>query len=940
MLHSSTTGLRLLTFSLLFLAAKDTVAQGGTGIVKGRVLNSVTGKPFTELQVNIPGAKKSTTTSTGGNFSIADVPTGQQMVIISGFNIKNDTIVTKVLPGNDDLGTIFLTPNDKAADDNGEIPTIVLDDNTTQDDENTGMDAGSSGAFYASNGDEFLRIAIFTFGPYRFRPRGYGNTDIQFNGFPLQNLQTGFAPFAQLGGLNDVLRDRVITYGLRPGEYSFGSVNGSTYINATAADQRRGGNVSYYNSNRSYRNRVMATYSSGLMKNGWAYSLSASRRWADEGYIPGTYYDGKSFYGAVSKVYKKQQFNLTGLAAPTYRGLAATEIQEVFDLAGSHYYNENWGYQNGKKRNARSDSSFQPIIVASHTYRPSDKTRWTTSLGYKYGKYKRSGLDFYNAANPSPTYYRNLPSYALQGGLTPRQSLYDITKAEYEANPDLLQIQWDNLYMSNYMNTATVTNVNGITGNNVTGKQSMYVIGNRVDDMRTLSFNSIITHALNEKLTVDGGLNAISQYDEYYKELADLMGGEFFVNYYQFASQAIVNDPNNSQNNLNNPNAIIKTGDKYSYDYIFRTLKTNAWGQLLYSYNKIDLFAAAAAGNTSFSREGLYRNGLFPNNSFGRTADQTFFTYKAKAGATFRIDNHHTVFAYGGYITDAPTANNTYIAPGTRDFVISNPQVSKTQTIEGGYNFKAKGMNFRLTGYATEVNDLTLIKRFWNDDPDIQSYVNYVMQNVSTRSMGVEMLASVKIISDLTATAGIAVGESYYNNRPTISIYQDNIPSMVPATHTVYIKDYYLGVGPQSVYSMAFRYSPRGYWANLSFNYMDRNYVEINPERRTELAVDLVDPTSQKWNNILRQEKLPSAFVVNVAGGKTFDISKYFKPFDRKTQLVLSANIGNLLNNQNIKSIGYEQLRYDLANQNSNKFPNKYGYAYGLNYGISAAIRF
>ncbi len=837
-------------------------------------------------------------------------------------------------------GTAAHAQKENTGDDNNEVPTISLDENTTQEDENVSMDAGNSGAFYATNGDEFLRVSIFNFGPYRFRARGYSNTDIQFNGFPLQNLQTGFAPFAQLGGLNDVLRDRVIGFGLKPGEYSFGTINGSTYINATAADQRKGASVSFYNSNRSYRDRIMATYNSGLKANGWAYSFSASRRWANEGYVPGTYYDGMSFYGAVSKVVKNSQFNLTTLAAPTYRGLAATEIQEAFDLAGSNFYNENWGYQNGEKRSARVDSVFQPLTVASYIYKPSENTRWTTSLGYKFGKYKRSGLDFYNGANPSPTYYRNLPSYYINGNLTPRQSVHDAIEAQYLANPGLLQIQWDDLYTSNYMNTSTVTNVNGVAGNNVTGKQSLYVIGNRVDDVRNISFNSNITHSLNEKITIDGGILAIHQYDEYYKQMADLMGGDFFVNYYQFANQQTISNPNFYQNNLNNPNALIKTGDRYSYDYILRTLKSTAWAQGVYSYNKVDVFAAISAGNTTFSREGLFKNGLFPNNSMGRSANQSFFVYKAKAGGTFRIDNHNTIFANAAYITDAPTANNTFIAPGTRNFVLNDLQISKSTSVEGGYNFRNKVVNVRLTGYATDAKDLTIIKRFWNDDPDIQSYVNYAMQHVNTRSLGGELLASVKIISDLTATAVASVGQSFYSNRPTISIYQDNVPTMTPVTHTVYIKDYYLGVGPQSAYSLGFRYSPRGYWANLNFNYFDRNYVEINPERRTQLATDLVDPASAKWKEILTQEKLPSSFVVNIGGGKTFNINKYIKAMEHKTSLVVSANIGNLLNNQNIKMLGYEQLRFDLSNQNPKKFPNKYSYAYGLNYSVTVALRF
>lgn len=878
--------------------------------------------------------------SAEGNFSIADVPVGKQLVVLSSYKFRNDTIETIVTNGTDDLGTIYIAPLERPADDNSEIPTIVVEDNIAQDDENIGFDAENSGAFYTANGDEFLRTSIFTFGPYRFRARGYANTDIQFNGMPLQNVQTGFAPFSQLGGLNDVLRDRTIAYGLRPNEFSFGSVNGSTYINATAANQRKGGTVSYYLSNRSYRGRVMATYNSGLMKNGWAYSLSASRRWAQQGYVPGTHYDGMSFYGGVSKVIGHNQFDLTALAAPTYRGLSYTAADEAFALAGDHYYNEVWGYQNGKIRNSRVDSIFQPIIVASHTYKPSSRTRWTNSLGYKFGKWKRSRVDMYNAYNPNPTYYRNLPSYYLNGGVNSRPDIAAAVLQEYKNNPGLLQMQFDNMYESNYMNTETIYNVDGIAGNNYTGKRSLYVIGNQVDDLKALTFNSTITHALSDKLLLNGGLLAVQQSDEYYRQVADLMGGDYYVNYNQFAAQQTLFNPSYTQNNLNKPNSIIRTGDKYDYDYILRTLRANLWGQLQYTSNRLDLFGAAGIGRVSFSREGLFKNGLFANNSFGKSPDQSFITFKAKGGGAYRIDEKNSIFAYTAYITDAPTARDTYVAPTNREFTVANPQVSKTTSLEAGYDFKRKGVHVRVTGYATDVKDATLIKRFFNDDPDILSFVNYAMQHVNTRSTGVEFLATTRLYSDLTATAVASIGQSFYTNRPTISIYQDNIPSMTPITHTVYIQNYYLGVGPQSVYSFALRYSPRGYWVNASVNYFDRNYVEINPERRSQLAVDLVSQLDPKWKDILSQERLPGAFVVNLAGGKTVDITRYVKSLDRKITLTINGNIGNLLNNQDIKMQGYEQLRYDLVNQNPYKFPNKYGYAYGLNYGVSLILRF
>jgi hypothetical protein len=53
-------------------------------------------------------------------------------------------------------------------------------------------------------------------------------------------------------------------------------------------------------------------------------------------------------------------------------------------------------------------------------------------------------------------------------------------------------------------------------------------------------------------------------------------------------------------------------------------------------------------------------------------------------------------------------------------------------------------------------------------------------------------------------------------------------------------------------------------------------------------------------------------------------------------QLFLGVN--NLLN-QSFITGGYEQLRYDIENANTQKFPSKYYYLKGLNYALSIRLR-
>jgi len=61
---------------------------------------------------------------------------------------------------------------------------------------------------------------------------------------------------------------------------------------------------------------------------------------------------------------------------------------------------------------------------------------------------------------------------------------------------------------------------------------------------------------------------------------------------------------------------------------------------------------------------------------------------------------------------------------------------------------------------------------------------------------------------------------------------------------------------------------------------------------------------------VVRQEKLPAAFTIDVSASKSFSVNHWYRKLHHSTQLYISLGISNLLNNQNIKTGGYEQLRY------------------------------
>ena len=180
----------------------------------------------------------------------------------------------------------------------------------------------------------------------------------------MDNLDNGYTPFGLWSGLNDVFRNRDVTIGVRYNTFAFGDIGSTTNIDVRASKQKPQTIFGYAYSNRSYTHHLSFTHSTGLNKKGWAFTFSGSRRYADEGYVAGTYYNGWSWFAAIDKKFgQKQIVSLIAFAAPTESARQGAATTEMISLAGSHYYNPYWGYQNGKKRNANISKSNQPVII-------------------------------------------------------------------------------------------------------------------------------------------------------------------------------------------------------------------------------------------------------------------------------------------------------------------------------------------------------------------------------------------------------------------------------------------------------------------------------------------------------------------------------------------------------------------------------------------------
>ena len=835
---------------------------------------------------------------------------------------------------NIELGLLFLTPLDSKL-------ATKIDEIMNADDLEIFDDQEVSSMLTAA-WDPFISVANFNFRVTRFFTRGLEfQNQIYLNNLPFNQLENGRYFWSLWGGLNDVVRNQYTSHGLNTTDFSVGGTSGAGDIDLRATNMRKGTRVSMNYSNRSYEYRTMVTHSSGMQENGWAYTLSASKRWGNSGYIKGTYYDGYSYFASVDKKFNERHtINLVGFAAPTIRGRSTSTTQFMYDLAGSNFYNPNWGFQNGKVRNSREYRTHQPVVSLRHDYTVNDLTTITTTFGMQLGKFGSTRLGWLDAADPRPDYYGNLP-YDNRATLS-ESDLNSLT--EWFQIEENRQLNWDSFYDINRSRSYPVQDQNG---NTTYENVSAYAVEEERYDNNKFAMHSNIVHSFSNKLDMQAGL--VLQYDRVhnFKVVDDLLGGEYYLDIDGFALREST-DNSFIQNDIENPNRLLKEGDIFGWDYDIHNTNANIWSNFNIALPKLDVTLSGVVNHSSFWRDGGTANGKFPNDSKGKSETANFVHGTLKAGFNYKVNGRNYIYANAGYITKAPTSRNSFESPRTRNFLVSNLKTEKILGGELGYVLRHPKINARATLFYFDTRDAINATAFYfvNAGRTIGQFVNLISKNVDKVNYGLELGINYKLTQTVTLNLASALGEYYINSRPDLLITVDNSATDISdnLSSKSYLQNFNIRSIPQVANSFEIEYSSPQYWSvSLSANYFKDMYVDANSVRRTAILGLAVDDNINKpeyesqtsasvIEQLVQQEKLDPIFTMDLFARKSFKWGDY--------RLSLTASINNLLNSKDLRSGGFEQLRFDYENLDPNRWATRYFYTYGRNYNVGAALSF
>lgn len=649
--------------SLMFAIAIGISAYAQTSL-KGRVIDEATRTPIVGARITLANQNISTTTNADGEFSLLYLEAMDEEVVIEadGYVAALELINLQANEANQ-LEAVSLQ-QDIVSQTQSEILLNLTEEEMSDDEGRSQAQASSSSA----STDVFNSTTSFAWSTARYRNRGYQSSaeNYYIEGLNFNSQERGQFNYSAMGGLNDASRYKEVLNPIEATNFTFGGLGQSTNYLMGASRYAQGWKVGVAGTNRNYKARVNATYASGVLENGWAFTAQLAYRFSpyidNKGIIgEGIKYYSLGYFFTAERIWDNARLKLITFGAPTERGQNAAVTQEVYDLTGSIYYNPYWGYQNGHVRNSRIVKSYDPTVIAAYEYTIDEQQKFKVAAGYHYSWYSNSALNFYNAPDPRPDYYRNLPSFYWDSQIAnpnnegSAKQLYDDTGTHYpwglfigedmngkslgsgfigddgnlvgpSVNKDqyntlvnlwknrdnkTTQIDWDNIYAANFAN-----NLNNPTG------AARYILERRHNDIQeaTASFNYVNTSVDHLKMTL-GAEGKFSQ-GIHYKTIDDLLDGKQWIDIDAFADRDIKELATNSgftqadiinvrKNEIREgyDTVITTDGKRFGYDYRINMGMLKAWFQNEWSFNEVDLFYALALNYSSMQRSTNMYNG-------------------------------------------------------------------------------------------------------------------------------------------------------------------------------------------------------------------------------------------------------------------------------------------------------------------------------------------
>jgi len=368
------------------------------GTITGTIQDGELGGPLPGASVVVEGTSNGAASDFDGNFSLeVDSNTGVLVISYIGY-------VTKKVPfsSTGNIGSIAVMPDAQELE--GVIVTGVQDiakDRKTPVAVSTIKFAEIQEKLGSQELPEILNTtpSIYAtksgggFGDGRINIRGFdtNNSAVMINGIPVNDMENGRVFWSNWAGLSDVTSAIQVQRGLGSSKLAVSSVGGTINVVTKTSQNPEGGVVGATIGNDGYV-KTLASYSSGVLENGFSASMLFSRTGGNM-YADGTNFEGYNFFVGLGYTTGAHNLEFMVTGAPQWhhqRSRAVSiESQILFgdgDGEPNRRYNEDWGLLNGEEFSFRRNFYHKPVISLSWNWELSSKTTLQTSAYASFGR--------------------------------------------------------------------------------------------------------------------------------------------------------------------------------------------------------------------------------------------------------------------------------------------------------------------------------------------------------------------------------------------------------------------------------------------------------------------------------------------------------------------------------------------------------------------------
>lgn len=768
----------LLTVAMLFSAT--IFAQ----TVSGTIVEAGSNVPLPGANVIEKGTSNGVTSDFDGNFSLnVSSSSGEIEISFVGYNSKTITF-----SGDTDLGVIELESSQFGLEEVLVMASVAVDRKTpvavsTIKSADIELKLGSQEfpEILKSTPGIYVTKAGGGFGDGQVRMRGFGsvNVAVMINGIPVNDMENGRVFWSNWAGLGDVTSTMQTQRGLGAAKIAVPSIGGTINIITKTTDVEQGGSVMTSVGNDGY-SKYGITYSTGLMENGFAATVSAASTQGD-GYVDGTQFSGVSYFVNISKEFNDQhKLSFSAFGAKQQHGQRQNRqlIETYRNSDRGRKFNADWGYYNGQVTFQEDNFYHKPQISLNHYWNLNENTSINSSAYVSFGTGGGGGIRGVN---------------------------------KFTFNPDGSSDYRDGLYGPiNFDKIADENEALGALGSETILRASR-------NDHNWYGLLSNLKTNLNDQMVLQVGLDFRSYKGIHFQEVTNLLGGQYFLD----------------NNNENNPNFAAGVGDKINYDNDGIVKWIGAFSQLEYDISEdFNAFVAAAVSNTSYKR--IDRFNYLDSDPLQETDRYNFLGGSIKGGANYRIDANHNVFANVGYFERAADFDAVFLN-FSNDNINEDAPNQKITSFELGYGYRSEKLAANVNLYRTLWNDRTEIATFQQPD-GTRASANIL--GVNAIHQGIEIDFVYKATSQLSFNGMASIGDWRWDSNVTDVQVFDEEQNLVD-TVNLFIKDVHVSDAAQTTFGLGTNYK-FGTDSRLIIDYVYNAdiYADFDPSDRNSPGPD------------------------------------------------------------------------------------------------------